>query len=241
MPGMPKEPKTVWIRYTFTLEDGRRRVFELNLNPQTMQLQRPLDMQIGPSPEWTQLSYSPCDHCALPPGTTHCPIAVNLAPVVDALRDVVAGRTAEVLVETTARRYSKSGPAQELLFPLLSIYMSASGCPSMEKLKPLLYFHLPFTTLDEQIYRVLTMYVMAQYMRMQRGLEPDWELAGMAKMYDHINKVNVRFCQRLTKAFGEDALVNSLVILDMVSSLVKSPSKANVQKIQEMFDSYLDA
>lgn len=234
---MGTEPNTLWFKYTFTLENGQQRTFEVELDSHNLEIiRRP---NAPEPPAWARLDFSPCTYCALPPGTTHCPTAVALAEVVDVFRDVVSCKKAEVIVETRERNFYKKGTVQEALFPLLGIYMTASGCPSMEKLKPMLRFHLPFASVDETIYRVLTMYVMAQYLRMQNGLEPDWEMSGISELYDHVNKVNVCFCQRLTKAASEDALVNSVVILDMVGSMVKTPTPQSVEKIRRLFEPYL--
>lgn len=234
---MPAEQEPLWFKYTFTLENGQQRSFEVTLDPRTLEIIRKPDAKAPP--DWTRLDFSPCSHCPLHPSVTHCPTAVALAEVVDVFRDVVSCKKAEVIVESHERNFYKKGTVQEALFPLLGIYMTASGCPSMEKLKPLLRFHLPFASVDETIYRVLTMYVMAQYLRMQDGLEPDWELGGIGQLYDHINKVNVAFCQRLTKAASEDALVNSVVILDMVGSMVKTPTPQSVEKIRRLFEPFL--
>ena len=233
----PKPRSTpIWYRYTFTLDDGRTRSFEVHLDPDTLNIIRPENQ---PVPAWARLDYASCGHCALPPGTEHCPIAANIGPLVEAFSDVLSFRTADVTVETAERKYQKTGPAQDALFPLLGIYMSASGCPSMEKLKPMVRHHLPFASVDETIYRVLSMYVTAQYLRMQSGLEPDWQLTGLGEIYDQINQVNHEFCQRLAKAATEDALVNALVILDAFGTLVKMPNPRGNEKLRKMFATYL--
>ena len=190
-------------------------------------------------PQWARMDYASCEHCPLKPGTEYCPIAVNFAPVVDEFRDVLSVKTATVEVETAERKYFKKTSVQEALFPLLGIYMSASGCPSMEKLKPMVRYHLPFATIDETIYRVITMYVTAQYMRMQSGMEPDWELKGITEMYDQVNRVNQAFCRRLTKAANEDALVNAVVILDAFGSLVKMPTAQGAERLRKLFAPFL--
>jgi len=230
-------PDPIWFRYSFTLDDGRRGAFEVNLDPETLTIIRPPDPP--PPPAWTELSYSPCSHCALPPETRHCPIAVNLSDLVAQFGDVVSCRSAEVVVETAERTYSKKGSVQEVLFPLIGIYMSGSGCPSMEKFKPLLRHHLPFATSEETIYRVVTMYVSAQYMRMKAGLEPDWELSGIRELYDKVNAVNRDFCKRLNRATKEDALANSIVMLDSLGYMVKTPTKDSVEALRRLFRPYL--
>jgi hypothetical protein len=226
----------IWYRYTFTLDDGTTRTFEVNLDPDTLNV-IPAENQTIPG--WARLDFIGCDHCPLPPGTTHCPIAVNLGPIVEAFRDVPSSRTAEITVETAERKYQKEGSVQDALFPLLGIYMSASGCPSMEMLKPMVRHHLPFASLDETTYRVFAMYVSAQYLRMQNGLAPDWELKGLSEIYDRVNEVNQSFCHRLAKAVNEDALINAVVILDALGTLVKMPDPQGGEKLRKMFAMYL--
>ena len=235
---MATKPRTtpIWYRYTFTFDDGRTRSFEVHLDPDTLNIIPPENQT---PPPWARLDFASCTHCALPEGTVFCPIAANIGPIVDVFSDVLSFRTADVTVETAERKYQKTGPVQDALFPLLGIYMSASGCPTMEKLKPMVRHHLPFASVDETIYRVLSMYVTAQYLRMQNGLEPDWQLSGLSDTYDQINQVNHEFCQRLAKAAKEDALVNALVILDAFGTLVKIPNPRGNEKLRKMFATYL--
>jgi hypothetical protein len=231
------DPKTIWFRYKFTLDNGRQSTFEIHLDPQTLTIIRPPNPE--PPPEWTSLAYSPCDHCPLPAEARHCPIAVNFSDVVKEFNDVLSFRKADVVVETRERRYEKSGPVQEMLFPLIGIYMSGSGCPSMEKFKPLLAHHLPFSSSQETIYRVITMFVTAQWMRMKNGLEPDFDLKGLGELYDEINQVNRDFCRRLNKAVKEDAVVNSVVILDTLGAIVKRPTAKSNQELMNLFAPFL--
>ena len=230
-------PETIWFRYSFTLDDGRKGAFEVHLDPESLTIIRPENPP--PPPEWTSLAFSPCNHCALPPEARHCPIAVNISDLAAQFGDVISCRTAEVVVETKERSFMKKGSVQEVLFPLIGIYMSGSGCPSMAKFKPLLRHHLPFASSEETIYRVVTMYVAAQYMRMKAGLEPDWELSGIRELYDNVNAVNRDFCKRLTRATKEDALVNSIVMLDSLGYMVKTPTTESVEALRRLFTPYL--
>ncbi len=235
---MAEPSDTIWFKYQFTLENGRQSVFEVHLDPKTLTIIRAPDQP--PPPEWTTLAYTPCEHCVLPAEARHCPIAVNLSSVVEEFDQVLSFGKAKVVIDTKQRRFEKEGPVQDLLFPLLGIYMSGSGCPSMERFQPLLRSHLPFANSEETIYRVITMYVTAQYVRMQNGLEPDWELAGLSAMYDHVNEVNKSFCRRLSKAVNEDAMVNAVVILDALGYMVKRTAKtSNRDLLARIFAPYL--
>lgn len=235
---MASSDKTIWFRYTFILDNGTKKVFEVRLDPRTLEI---IHEANGSPPEWTRLDYSPCDHCVITPKSPqHCPIAVNLAPVVEAFKDIVSCQNTDVLVEMEERSiFKKKVAVQTALYPLMGIYMSASGCPSMEKLKPMVRYHLPFSSVEETVYRVASMYVMAQYIRMRGGLDPDWDLRGIGDLYDKIKQVNRSFCDRLKKAVDKDALVNSVVILDAFASMIKNPGQKSVDMLRQLFSPYL--
>ncbi|MBI4375403.1 MAG: hypothetical protein HY549_03035 [Elusimicrobia bacterium] len=233
----PSEKKPIWFRYTFSLDSGGRKVFELRLDPETLLIIPQPELK---PPPWARLDYMPCSHCPLDRSRTeYCPIAANIAPVVDGFKDIISCQATDVMVEMDERKIFKHCPVQDGLYPLLGIFMSASGCPVMEPLKPLVRHHLPFSSIEETIYRVLTMYVMGQYMRMQEGLEPDWNLAGVTELYERIKMVNISFCERLKKAMETDSVVNSVVILDAFGSMIKTPSRRSVETIRNLFKPYL--
>ncbi|OGR86561.1 MAG: hypothetical protein A3J74_04380 [Elusimicrobia bacterium RIFCSPHIGHO2_02_FULL_57_9] len=231
--------KPIWYRYTFILDNGSKKVFEVQLDSKTLNI---IPKTNGEPPIWARLDYSPCDHCPLNPAKNekYCPIAVNMAPVVESFKDIVSCQTTDVLMESEERNvFKKKVAVQTALYPLMGIYMSASGCPSMEKLKPLVRYHLPFSSVEETVYRVVSMYVLAQYIRMRGGLDPDWELGGIGRLYDQIKQVNKSFCARLQKAVDKDALVNAVVILDAFASLIKSPGQKSVDMLRQLFTPYL--
>ena len=228
----------LWYRYTFTFDDGVRKVFEVRLDSKTQSI---LPIPRDKIPEWTRLDNRKCGNCPLKSAASpHCPIAVNMTELVESFGDIISYKEADVLVETHERNISRRVPVQNALYSLMGIYMSASGCPLMDRLKPLVRFHMPFATVDETIYRVTTMYVMAQYLRMQSGLVPDWELAGVKTMFEEVHKVNVDFCQRLHSAIAEDSLVNSVSTLDVFAHMAKAPSTKRMGALRQLFEPYLE-
>jgi hypothetical protein len=52
-----------------------------------------------------------------------------------------------------------------------------------------------------------------EYLRMQRGLEPDWGLDRLRQLYNDIRLVNVGMATRVRQASKEDASVNAIIIL----------------------------
>ncbi len=118
--------------------------------------------------------------------------------------------------------------------------MVTSGCPIMEKLKPMVRHHLPFATTEETTYRVLSMYLLAQYFLYKRGKKPDWDLKGLVDIYDNIRTLNKAFCGRISHVEFKDAGINAVVILDNFADMVRySIDKDNLDKIEVLFEAYL--
>ena len=232
------EENGVWFRYTFVLPDGGRKVFEARLDPATMLLVP--EERAEPLPEWTKLDSGKCGNCPLNSRETpHCPAAVALSGVVKGFRDVISYEETEVVVESEGRSFSKKAAVQRTLPSLIGLYMATSGCPILEKLKPMARFHLPFASIDETAYRVVTMYAAAQMIRAQRGLTTDWKMEGLQSLYDEIAKVNVDFCGRLRAAVSQDSLFNSIVSLDVFASVMKAPELGKIEEVLALFAAYV--
>ena len=117
--------------------------------------------------------------------------------------------------------------------------MVTSGCSIMEKLKPMVRYHLPFATEEETRYRVISMYVLAQYFLFKRGKTVDWELKKLVDIYDDIQTVNKHFCKRLATIQSKDASINALIVLDCFADFVRfSINKKMLDEIEFLFNAY---
>ena len=142
---------------------------------------------------------------------------------------------------TDQREYIKHTTVQQALSSLLGIYMVTSGCPIMDKLRPMVRFHLPFATREETMYRVLAMYLMAQYFRQRNGREPDWEMENLVHMYEDVTVVNKSFVDRLNQIATDDANANALIILDCFANyIVMSVDEGTLADIEVLFKAYLN-
>ncbi len=224
-------------RYRFKFEKGPEKVFEIKLDEESLNIQNTIP---APLPEWARLEVSKCENCPLSQDSIpFCPTAASIVGLTHSFAEVMSIEPAEVIVESPARNYYKKVPAQQGLFSLLGIYMATSGCPVTQKLRPMVRHHLPFSSGPETIYRVLTMYLTAQYYRMQKGLTPDWELKELVHFYEDIKKVNVGFSNRLRQAVKQESLTNAVVILDTLASLFQHFSKKSVDSLENLFKAYL--
>lgn len=226
------------IIYSFSFRDGSQKTFPLLLNKADLSLRREAG---GDLPLWVILDYHRCGNCPLDPaGTPYCPVAVNIAGIVDEFRNFVSHERAQVSVEVEERIYAKEATVQQGLTPLLGIIMTTSGCPILGKLKPMVRFHLPFASLTETIFRMSSMFLMAQFLRAQEGKSAVWSLEGLTNVYVEVGKVNRDFAQRLRVAAKKDANVNALVNLDCFATMVPLAADDTLREIRPYFAPYLE-
>jgi hypothetical protein len=117
--------------------------------------------------------------------------------------------------------------------------MVTSGCHIMEKMKPMVRYHLPFASMWETGYRVLSTYLLAQYFLNKRGRQPDWDLKHLVDIYADIQTVNKNISQRLNQMKNQDATLNALIKLDMFAKRISvSIDKESLDEIESLFDAY---
>lgn len=202
------------IRYQFGLADGSKVVFDLHLDPLTGE---PLDPLPEDLPKWTRMDFQGCPDCPLEPTAITCPLAGRLEPLVSRLGHLTSFSELDLQVNTPDRRYSKRVPAQDAIASLMGLLNGTSGCPNMAFFRPMARFHLPLANLDETFYRVLSMYMLAQFLRHRNGLSVDMEMEGLSSHYARINVVNKHLVKRLRAAAREDGTLNAAVLLDMLA------------------------
>jgi len=231
------ESSRLKIVYAYRFEDGNTIKFDLSLDPETLTL----SMEKHPAPAaWTLLKTNQCRICPLDERThPHCPVALHLAGVVEKFRTFVSHDKVSVACVVEERTYSKNTTVQMGLSPLVGIIMTTSGCPILEQLKPMVRFHLPFASLEETIFRMVSMYLVAQYLRKQAGKSAEWSLEGLAKIYAQVSEVNNDFADRLTAASQSDVNVNALVNLDAFAKMVPLAADSMLRKISPYFAALL--
>lgn len=231
-------PATMSIDYKFSLNDGAVKEFHLELYRDTLRLaQKERDSW----PAWTELSFFKCPNCPLSVDQhPRCPIAENLVDVIDFFRNSVSFEEADAEIVTEARTCKKRTELQSAISSLMGIYMVTSGCPIMDKLRPMVFTHLPFATGPETMYRAMSMYLLAQYFLNKRGVRPDWDMKNLVKIYEEIRTVNRSFCHRLSAAEIQDASLNAVVHLDCFADMTSfSLDHKNLGEIESLFESYL--
>jgi len=225
----------VRFKYTFEFENGTAKVFEIALDASTLEL-----VQDGslPKPEWAKLSFYPCKNCPLAERSEYCPIAVNLSRIVTEFKDSVSHEWTRVTVETPERTYLKDTTLQRGLSSIIGIYMVTSNCPVMDKLRPMVRFHLPFATPTETMFRTISTYLTGQFLMMREGRKPDWELQRLVEIYKSITVVNKGMSRRLSNASIKDANVNAVIILHSFGDAVPYFIENGLAEIRSLFEIY---
>ena len=205
-------------KYVFKFDGGEERVLDIQLDPVTLDL---LPKKRDRIPEWAVLGYSKCEMCPYDEASQNCcPIALNLTDLIETFSNKASYEKVEARVIAGEREYLKRTTLQEALSSAIGIYMVTSGCPVMSILKPMVRHHLPFSSLNETMFRTISTYLMAQYFLKQKGGEPDWELKKLLAAYGKIEILNKAIVERFRNASAKDANYNALIILDVFAKFV---------------------
>ncbi|HEX5399533.1 MAG TPA: hypothetical protein VFY06_10845 [Verrucomicrobiae bacterium] len=231
------DDKNFAIEYEFKLRSGEKKTFSIQLDRATLQFisKNPVAMR-----HWTQLEHHQCPNCPLKTKEhPDCPIAANLVDVIESFVDSLSIEEADITIRSELREYHKRASVQEGISSLMGIYMVTSGCPVMDKLRPMVFTHLPFASLEETIYRAASMYLFAQYFRQRAGQTPDWQLEHFAHIYKDIATVNQSFTRRLLSINPRDASLNALVGLDCFATVAAFTAvEENLNEFQSLFQGY---
>lgn len=226
------------INFSFLFSDGSEKKTKIRIDEETLNLIRP---ELKVPPKWALLENFECPNCPLDRTKyKYCPLAVNLNDVLNDFKEYNSYAEVFVTIQTDERTYSKRTSLQNGLGSLFGIVMVANDCPVMGKLKPMMRYHLPFATLEETDYRVLSMYMLAQYVIAKNGGVPDYEMNNLKNLYDDIKILNRNVSHQLSKIKSKDALVNSVVILNTFAEHVTFIlNKNTMQRMKILFKDYL--
>jgi hypothetical protein len=193
-------------------------------------------------PPWTELGFHQCANCPLSTtDTKRCPMAVRLVPLVALFARVRSYDDVTAQVESEERTVSKRTSVQKVLRSLMGLLSASSDCPHIEFLKPMAHYHLPFSSREETVYRVVSTYLLAQYFLRQQGKAADAGLEGLKAHYRELQQVNQGMAQRLGAIRLEegDSSVNALVLLDLFAHSLPDSIDADLEELMPAFQEFL--
>ena len=228
--------EAVEICYVIHLPDGERAEHRLSFDAETMENLTPVARELPP---WTKLNFCQCPNCPLTLDShPNCPLTARLAPLVQGVCHLASTVEMSVEVITAERTVSKTAQSQEILSSLIGLLAATSGCPHMDFFRPMARFHLPLASLEESLYRVMSMYALAQVIRRRRGLQPDFDFHDLAKRYEEVEKVNRSMIERLRVASRRDLTINAFVLLDMLGKTLPAMALDDAQEVESLFEGY---
>ena len=196
--------------YRFWLPDNTQREFVVSLDPSSLKLLRGQDAGL---PGWTRLDFHKCPNCTLGPGVVeYCPAAAGLVDLVECFQNISSHEVVDVCVVDNDRKYVKRTAVQHLVSSLVGVIMTASGCPVLGRVRPLIRSYVPFPTPVENVHRIVSLYLLEQHVVFKKGGEPDWGLEGLLDYFREMELVMASFCRRLNAARVDsgDACLNAV-------------------------------
>ncbi len=221
------------VEYVFGLPDGSTRSFSVEVGPD------PVDSGPAEPPSWAALDFHKCPHCPLDTAEEpFCPAAVSIASLADAVEGLWSYDLVSLEVTTPERSFSFSPvPLQAGLKSLMGLVLPTSGCPHTAFFRPMARFHVPLATMEENAYRVASMYMLGQWIRQDGGAEAQFDFDGLNHLYDQVKVVNHHLHKRLEE-FTTDASKNAVVLLYVLAQMLPKILDDSLAPIRPLFASY---
>jgi hypothetical protein len=221
------------IEYEFRFEDGTVRNFDIVIDPRRMEAIRP---QSDSVPAWARLAFKRCHCCALSePETTHCPIARNIAEIVEEFKDTISYKDCTVVCRTPERTYMKDCTVTDGLVSIFGLLNATSGCPTMGLFKPMARFHLPFATTEETVARSTSMYLLGQYFVHRRHGQPDLDLKRLDEHFEQVRQIDACLLERIRSVSQKDADDNAVVALHAMADILSMQIEYKLKNLEYLF------
>lgn len=219
------------IEYIFKMDDDDKHTFKVDL-------ERSLDESLDDTkvPQWTKLDFHQCGNCTLDgEECPYCPTALDVEEIVLRFKDIISYKKSNVIVRTPQRWYFKRCDVQSGLSSLLGLVMATSACPILSQLRGLAYYHLPFASEAETLFRVVGAHLLKQYYVHRIGGIPDIELVELSRLYGQLQKLNESFVGRIRAASELDANVNAILKLFTMSELISFSLEEKLESLKTQF------
>lgn len=221
----------MFIEYTFTMDDGKVLHYRVDY-------ERPREhiLDARQYPSWTRLEFHQCPNCPLSRSEySHCPVAVDTHEIVQGFSEIISCKEVDILVKTPEREYFKRTDAQTGLRAIIGFIMASSACPISSMMRGMAFYHLPFASVDETVYRVTSSYLLKQYYLQKKGLKPDFEFEGLKVYFKEMQTVNFHVLDRIRDASEADANLNVLATLFTISSMISLTLDRHLKEIEHLF------
>ena len=218
--------------YQFNFPDKQPIELKLEIDSETTTLKSTQDDM----PFWIALGFNQCPNCPLSlDKELVCPVANNLIPLLNVVDSLVSYDQVNVVITTPDRTITAETTMQRAVSAILGLIMATSPCPHTEFLKPMARFHLPLANEQETIYRTTSMYLLAQYFKSKNGLDYEMGFVGLTEIYENLQVINRALADRFRAAIKQDATVNAIILLDLLSQAVTWSIEDQLDEMQGLF------
>ena len=226
--------ETIQYRYRFEFEDGDKRQYDISIDAATCKLNNAVPENL---PDWTRLNHHQCPGCPLSGRETHCPVAVNIATVVNNCAEIISHRSVKVQVITPNRTLGGKTTVQRALSSLFGLLIATSDCPRTQFFRPMAYFHLPMASQEETIFRAISTYFLAKYFKGE-SMEM-FNLDALREIYTNMQVVNEYLVKRLQSCAVGDATKNAVVLLHLLSCVLPLSLEESLDNLRPLFHGLL--
>ena len=231
-------PSLQHIAYKFKSKEKPEKTFDIYIETQNFELMRRSET---PPADWTRLEKFACHDCPLSQAENeHCPIALNLMDIIEFFSEIHSFEKVQLEATVNNRTIVKDTSVQQGVSGVIGIVMVTSGCPVLSKLKPMARFHMPFADLEETQVRIFSSYLLAQFLRMQKGGKPDWKMDELGQLYSRIRDINVNIANKITNLEKEDASINAVVVLNNFADSVTLSIDDNLEMIEPFLKEFIE-
>lgn len=220
------------FHYHFALEDGS-----------AIELSIPIDIedtgnvqQETPRPEWTKLDFKRCENCTYQ-ASNYCPVALKLEHAANIFGEHVSHEKAMITVTTDERTYSKSTDIQDGLSSVIGLLMATSACPHAKQYFPAAWFHLPFASFEETLFRIVSVWLLRQALDSEGSHECKEAINAVKRQCENMNIVNKGIFERLKAAnlTTKDAPFNAVAILNAFATMLPYSIDERLEELDTLF------
>lgn len=222
--------------YKLSFPDGNQLEFPIYIDKASNSF---LPTTQATAPAWAALEYQQCGNCPLSNSEVPlCPVAANLVPLIELCGSMKSYQTVTLEVVTPERTISGETTVQRVISSILGLIIATSACPHTEFFKPMARFHLPLASDEETIYRTTSMFLLAQYFLHKDGKPYSMDLEPLTQIYRELQIINRALARRLKAAISEDAAVNGIILLDLLTQSVAWSIEEGLEGIRYLFKRY---
>jgi hypothetical protein len=215
------QPNYYRVDYQIERDNGSILSYGLDIHKETLISRLP---STEPLPNWARMDHERCEGCTLP-DEEYCPVAARLVSAVTRFSGLVSHSRVIATVTTPERSYVKEVDMQEATRSLFGLIMATSGCPSMQPFRFMARYHLPFSTIEETIARIVSTYLLRQ-MFTNPQTDPEkpqsvpFDIKEVENLYRTMQRINESMARRLKTSTLSESSMNAIIILGAYSSVI---------------------